>query len=244
MLEEDFKMMSFYKEPFLLEGPCGNNALSFEERRRAAGGREPSLYVPSLIDGSFDDLREGSEVCFEDFDENGELISARGLEHFVRMDKWVVVDNHNHVLYFWYEALAKGILKPGAKLIHVDQHKDMRRPETMLKSAEPEEVFRYTNYEVNVGNYIVPAMEQGLIGEVLSVTSEAELEDERFMDEGNKILNIDLDFFAPEMDYIDFEKAAKFIQRHAEGAALVTVATSPFFIEQELALEKLKRLLR
>lgn len=236
-------LMNFYKEQFVLKGKVGNNALSFEERQDALG-YEPSLVVPALIDGSFEDLQDGEEVVFEDFDEHGKLISGKGLKSFVRMDNWVVVDNHNHVLFFWYEALAAGVLKPGAKLIHVDQHKDMRRPEKMLDSANLEEVFRYTNYDVNVGNYIVPAMEQGLIGEVVSVTSEVALEDERFMDEKNKILNIDLDFFAPELSYIDFEKAADFIRRHAETAALVTVSTSPFFIEPSLALQKLKEILQ
>lgn len=232
----------FYQKAFTLNGSRGNNALSFEARR-AALGREPQLHVPALKEGTFEDLREGKEVVFEDFDEHGNLISAKGLDCFVRMENWVVVDNHNHVLFFWYEAMSRGLLKPGAVLIHVDQHKDMRRPETLLGSTELDMVFKYANEEVNVGNYIVPAMEQGLIGEVVSVTSEAGLEDQRFMEEGNKILNIDLDYFAPELNYIDFERAAQFIRRHAESAALITVATSPFFIDQNLALEKLKSLL-
>lgn len=229
-----------YKEAFYLKGKRGNNAFSYEKRVNL------KLFVPSLIEGSFADVQLGKEIVFEDEDENGELQSCSGLKNFIRTEfegtSIVIVDNHNHVLFFWYEALSKGLFSPGAVLIHVDQHKDMRKPVGKLKNTNLDEVFRYTNEVVNVGNYIVPAQEQGLIGEIVFVTSELSLDDERFMDEKNKILNIDLDFFAPELSYISFEKAKLFIRKHAKTAALITVATSPFFIDQNLAISKLKEL--
>jgi hypothetical protein len=53
----------------------------------------------------------------------------------------------------------------------------------------------------------------------------------------NIILNLDLDFFEPELDYIDYELKKKVILDIASKAKVITVATSPFFINQELALK-------
>ena len=84
-------------------------------------------------------------------------------------------------------------------------------------------------------------MEEGLVGELISITSETELE---VADPKPPfILNIDLDFWAPEMDYIDEEKSIGIIKPWILKADLITFATSPFFIEQERAIEVLKKLL-
>ncbi len=233
--------MNFYKEPSFLEGPVGNNAFAYEAR-----GSTPRLFVPAVRDGRLEELTVGDQVTFADFDEAGILRECLGLREFLWMD-WngvpmVVFDNHNHAFYFWYEAVERGLLKRGAKLIHFDQHKDMRRPEEGFAGGSLEEVADYANEIVNVGNYIVPALEEGLLSEVLLVTGEADLDKGDFLDEKNKILNIDLDFFAPELDYINFARAKNFLLAHLKTTKLVTVATSPFFIDQELALERLRGL--
>jgi len=175
-------------------------------------------------------LQVGKEVAFEDF-EDGELKSCVGLENFVRMEilgtPAVVFDNHNHGFYFWHEWGAKG-----ATLVHVDQHKDTREPGEWFR----EDAFRYTNEVLNVGNYILPAARCGMVDEVVSITgSEGPWE----VREGNVILNLDLDFFVPEME-IDFNAAREFLRAQARAADFITVATSPFFIEQEEALEVLR----
>lgn len=239
--------MKDYSEPFWISGKRGNNGLSFEERERALGA-EPRLYVPSLVEGGLELLKEGEEVVFEDFDEFDRLQSCKGLTHLLRTH-WgkipmVVVDNHNHVFYFWWEALFAGLLERGASLVHVDQHKDMRVPAKLFEGKSLEDVFEYTNFELNVGNYIVPAKEAGLLGDIQLVTSELAMEDLSFVSRGNKILNIDLDFFAPELDYIDFLKAKQFIHAQLPTTTLITMATSPFFIDQERAIDVLKKLLQ
>jgi hypothetical protein len=226
-----------YKKPIYLTEQSGNNAFAWEER-----GPEPRLYVPALIDGSLDDVMEGEEVVFADLDEHGVLQQCKGLKHFVRTQcngtETVIFDNHNHAFYFWYEALERGLIERGAGLLHVDQHKDMRRPELLFDGND---AFNYTNQVLNVGNYIVPAVEEGLIGEVTLVTGEAALLELKKPD-GPYIFNLDLDFFAPELDYIDFERAVKILKPIWEAAVFATVATSPFFIEQSRAIELLRKL--
>ena len=62
-------------------------------------------------------------------------------------------------------------------------------------------------------------------------------------DRGNNIiLNLDLDFFEPELDFIDYDLKKKVILDMAEKADFITVATSPFFINQELAIKVFKDL--
>lgn len=231
-----------YSLPFTIEGPIGNNALSYERR-----GTAPTLWVPSLLNGTLDDVTPGTHVVFEDFDEHGRLQSCAGLSHLVRTE-WagvptIIVDNHNHAFYFWCEAVEQGRLDRGATLVHVDQHRDTRIPERLYDGTTLEDAFDYTNFHLNVGNYIVPAQATGLIGETQFVTSGDALDDISFAPRANTILNIDLDFFAPEMSYIDFDRTKRFIDAHVFTASLITIATSPFFIEQERAIAVLTQLL-
>ena len=48
----------------------------------------------------------------------------------------------------------------------------------------------------------------------------------------NSILNLDLDIFATELDHIPSEKKVKIIKNLLKRVKYVTIATSPFFIEQ------------
>lgn len=41
----------------------GNNALAYEKRM------QKYLTVPSMVEGTFDDVQEGSEIVFEEADE-------------------------------------------------------------------------------------------------------------------------------------------------------------------------------
>jgi hypothetical protein len=234
-------MPTDYSHPFWLEGPVGNNALSYKRR-----GPAPRLWVPSLIAGTFDDVMPGKEIVFEDVDDDDTLRSCLGLAHPVRTEvadiPTVVVDNHNHVFYFWCEAIAQGRLAPGATLVHVDQHRDTRVPEHPYEGTTLDDAFAYTNFELNVGNFIVPAQAAGLIGPTQLVTGDAALSDLAFVSHTNKILDIDLDFFAPEMSHVDFDRTRRFIAAQLPGTALITIATSPFFVEQPRAIERLRAL--
>ena len=57
----------------------------------------------------------------------------------------------------------------------------------------------------------------------------------------NMILNLDLDIFAPNLDDISFELKREVILRYASKARYITIATSPFFIDEVRALEYLQR---
>ncbi|MBU0577970.1 UPF0489 family protein [Patescibacteria group bacterium] len=251
-----------YKKEFQITENVSNNSFSYDKRTN------PTITVPDIVDGSIDDVKIGDKIVFEDFDEDGNLKSCTGLQNFIRTvhpttkKPVIIVDNHNHVFYFWYEARTNGQINNGATLIHIDQHKDIRKPAEKLNNSDDlNSVFKYTNSILNVGNYIPPAMEEGLVRKVIPITSESEINKNtpegapvppdkgvrgfaRLRGtESSLIVNIDLDFWAPEMDYIDNKLKIDTTKKWMEKADLITIATSPFFIDQELALKVLKELL-
>ena len=67
-----------YKTPHILQGNVGNNTFSYAFRKNK------SLYIPSLIEGTLDDVILGDEVVFEE-GEDGILKSCTGLRHFIRL---------------------------------------------------------------------------------------------------------------------------------------------------------------
>jgi hypothetical protein len=256
-----------YDKPFFIREPVSNNAFSFDQRPGAVPGRAgPTLFVPALRDGGVDDVKEGREIVFEDYDDDSVLRACTGLAEFVRI-MWgkkpvYVFDNHNHAFAFWHLEMIRGTIRPGATIIHVDRHKDSRKPGTFLEAddaRDPEMVFAYTNNILNVGNFIPAAVKTGLAGKVINIDSEAALDTLEFAkftvpgtkpqdavarakNETDLILDIDLDFFAPEMDYIPKEKKLQLIKNFASRAKMLTIATSPFFIAQDLALKCLREI--
>ena len=97
---------------------------------------------------------------------------------------------------------------------------------------------------MNVGNFIPPAQKTGLIGEIIFLDSEYGLQNiqPEKIQAGNMVLDIDLDFFAPASDYIGNDFKLSVIKKLIPKAAVITFATSPFFIDQNLAISWLKRI--
>lgn len=229
---------------FYLDEPLGNNAFSFKQRKNK------KLWVPELIKATFDDITLWEKVVFEDFWFDDQLSTNTGLKNFYHF-KWkdkdiYLFDNHNHAYYFWYKARFEGIIWDNNTLIHVDEHADTRDPGEYLmkpKSENLDDVFHYTNYVYNVGNYIIPAEKEGLIKDTIQVRNTHNLEEYmnlRYSLGSDIILNLDLDFFQPELDFIDYDLKKKVVLDAAEKAKIITVATSPFFIDQDLAIKVFK----
>ncbi|MFN7161242.1 MAG: UPF0489 family protein [Candidatus Gracilibacteria bacterium] len=238
--------MTYYKENTILAANAGNNAFSYDDREKIIG-RKPSLIVPSIMNGTINDVCVGEDIVFEEVEE-GILKSCRGLRKFVRIkDKEqdggreiIIFDNHNHAYYFWAEARSRGLIRDGATLIHIDQHKDMRDPEIYQKNEDLNDlgkVATYTNEVLNVGNFIIPAREAGMIKDIFLLDAEQHFDQDFSQISGNLIVDIDLDMFAPELDFMDQKMILEKTRELVAKASFVTMATSPFFIEQEEAIE-------
>lgn len=237
-----------YQTPSILLEQMWNNAFAWEKRTQM-WGKTPSLYIPKVINGIIDDVKIWNEVVFEEV-ENDILRSCIGLENFVKIsDKIVVFDNHNHALYFWMEAIRNGIIEKWFELIHIDEHSDLWDNthhfdyEQSLKS--PEYTWNFVNIFCNVGNYILPAIESGVIWNMIRIENEYQID--AFIDyktESNSVLNLDLDIFAPELDHIPENKKIQIIKNLLRQVKYVTIATSPFFIDQWKAIEMLNKILK
>ena len=225
-----------YQNKQILTQKLGNNAFAWDART-AKYGQSPTLTIPAFINGMLDDVKIGTEIVFEEI-ENGTLRSCVGLEKFVQLSEHIVVfDNHNHALSFWIDAIKRGTIGPGCELIHIDEHSDLWNNDNHLDLeraiVDPKYAYEFTNLSCNVGNYILPAIESGLIGNIIRIENEYQID--AYMDytpSENSILNLDLDIFAPELDHIPAEKKLKIIQNLLKKVKYVTIATSPYFIEQ------------
>ena len=234
-----------YKKSFYIESKSWNNAFSFEKRQNK------KLFVPSLKEiVNFNEIKLWNNIVFEDFDFDWKLQSCSGLENFYKI-KWenkyiYLFDNHNHAYYFWYLARKEGIIWDDCTLLHIDEHADTRDSlEYLLKpdSFDLEKVFEFTNYKLNVGNYIIPAIKEGLIWKVIQIRNETNLKDYidlKYNLYWDIILNLDLDFFRPELDYINYKLKEKVILDVAKRAKIITIATSPFFINNNLSIKIFK----
>ena len=222
---------------FYIDKPIGNNIFSYEDRSNK------KIYVPKLIEGTLDDVVVGNEVVFNEIDENIE-IKAKGLKNMVKYnfkDKDIYIfDNHNHALYFWIKSLKLNNFNKGCKLVHIDQHKDMREPENYdVDMDNIDDVFRYTNEVLNVGNFIQPALKHSIFSDVIIIDSSYGFN----LDiQGEFVLDIDLDIFSKDMEYISYDLRINKIKELIKKAKVITIASSPFFIDQEYAIKVLKEL--
>jgi len=226
---------------FRIDAPLGNNAFSYDERS------QKSIYVAPLEKGGLESLsclEVSGEVAFCESDE-GEEQCCHGLKSFLELEvsgkKVYIFDNHNHAFYFWSKALREGLFSKGMLLVHVDQHKDMREPEEYIGSVENEaEVFDYTNYVLNVGNFIKPALKLDMFKDVFIIDSSSAFRER--IDE-DIVLDIDMDIFSDDMAYISFDMRLERIRELYSQASVVTIATSPYFIDQAKAIELIKRII-
>lgn len=143
--------------------------------------------------------------------------------------------------------------------MHIDQHTDLATPGTLPAWKHPEEsnailVEEYTNTDLTIADFIVPALSIGLISEAVMVTGEDMHTSQSFVWEDDKlvkkssqlttnnqgqttIVDIDLDYFSQGFDD---EKTLATVKYWIEKADIITIATSPLFIDQEKAIKILK----
>lgn len=226
---------------FYIDKPLGNNIFSFEERINKR------IYVPELLDSGFEGISIEGQASFIEVDEGVEkacigLKNMYYLRHENILDKDVYLfDNHNHAFFFWCKALKEGRFTKGVKLVHIDQHKDTRTPPNYEVDIEDiEDVKRYTNEVLNVGSFIKPALHHGMFTSLDIIDSTYTLDQEIPKEEF--VLDIDLDFFSRDMEYIDFDYKLSKVKEYIELADVITIATSPYFIEQDRAIDVLKKL--
>jgi len=246
-----------YEKETFMDQPMWNNAFSYKER--ISLWSEGKLCIPSLIQGTVADLQQGSEICFEEaeFTEsrfNGmvdwKIISCTGLKNFLQTTYHEVpvyiVDNHNHALSFRYTDKKSNVQRSTCNVIHIDQHSDIKENEHVFSEGNIED---FVNEKTNVGNFITAAINSWIVNTVIQIRTDYALENIQRVHgvlRGETwniepfILDIDIDFRAEkEASEADFEIIRKLMKQ----AELITIATSPYFIDQARAIEIIKKLL-
>jgi hypothetical protein len=249
-----------YKIWTYITDPVWNNEFSYQER--IALWSVGKIFVPSLITWSLDDLEEWSEIVFEEA-LNWKLISCTWLKHFVQLEyEWIpiyIVDNHNHALTFWIQKQktplikwshtesrkAGGETKKDVTLIHIDQHSDSKPNSEKLDGDR--ENFVYT--KTNVGNFITGAVNSWIVNKVIQVRTDYTLQQLQTLnfELWTIIVDIDVDFRTclsnRRVDKEITPEDIQIIRSLIKKAKLVTIATSPYFIDQKKAIGIIKKIL-
>ena len=227
---------------FYLNEECANSKIS--------GCQIPLRVAPIKIINEYESPKIDYEhFSFSEKNEIWEIEYFHGLKSFLLIKKTsfppiFIFDNHNHAITFRYNIVYSKWFK-NTKLIHIDQHSDCRENknhlELDLKLNELEKVFKFCNEKCNVGNFILPAIDSWIISSQIQIRSTTALKNLEIGKELDFILDIDLDFC---LDWISREKInsesveilkSKFYEIW-ENALWISVATSPYFLDQNLAI--------
>jgi len=86
-----------------------------------------------------------------------------------------VFDEHNEAYYYWHKAKYEGYIKEPLDLFHIDAHSDMMKSDGiqtsiyLLNGSQVDYLEYYQNLakkEFNIGNFIIPAILNGLVKNV------------------------------------------------------------------------------
>lgn len=171
------------------------------------------------------------------FDENN--LGHLGLDSYsylIKNQKPIFLcDNHHEVLEPFFD-IYQQTQKP-LTVVHIDAHRD----DAIFEHSVSEKIenlsrekMRELIQKCRVSDYLDLGKKIGLIGKVIEVTQSSEFEDFQIPDE-NYVLNLDIDIYGEEGDAVDFELKTKVIAESWGNANMVCCATSPGFIERDIA---------
>jgi len=248
----------FYNTPFRITENIGNNVFCFDKQKNT------KIYIPSLITVDIIEFKSNIEnylkiwkkTVFRE-EKNWKIIEFKWLEKFIEIKSEnqtiYIIDNHNHALYFRYKEYFAWNIDKWVSLVHMDQHTDMNENSFSITNNNLENIFDFTNNNCNVWNFIKPAVEEWLIWKITQINTEYSLLNIQnspiLGDRGNltgnwEILDIDLDFRALEMSIEKYQETIDITKNLIQSSRVVTIATSPFFLDQKLAIKIIKDLLK
>ena len=235
---------------FFLDITCANTKISNCQRfLRVAPIKKTNNYKEIQT--------EKENFAFAEKNWNWEIEYFHGLQNFLQIERSdfppiFIFDNHNHAPVFRYYSI-KEFGENSPILIHIDQHSDCWENKESLEIDDDEydleKVFHFYNEKCNVWNFIPPSLENGIISDQIQIRSTTALKNLSINKNQNFILDTDLDFC---LDWIDGnkidEEAAKLLKEKFNEfwkyALCITIATSPYFLNQEVAIEIIKTILQ
>ncbi len=233
-----------YLSPFILKSNHWNNALSFDARIEKFW--DAKITIPSLKKiSSTQEIQLWHEIVLEEINDSWKIFQSIWLQNIYELDHDIpiyIFDNHNHALYFWINHISSLNITSQITLLHIDQHSDMNVPWNVISKnviTDPTELRKYVNLECQISNFIVPFTQLFPSTNIQRIKSESELLSYTLEKNGFTIIDIDLDFWAPEMSSEYKTTTINLVKNLVNKADIVTIASSPLFLEQEYALELL-----
>lgn len=207
------------------------------------------------VDNYQDLAIEENNFAFAEKNGNWKMEYFHGLRNFL----WVetanfppifIFDNHNHAPIFRYYKIKELNSNPPT-LIHIDQHSDCRENKEKLElnnKYDLENIFHFYNEKCNVGNFIPPSLNSWIISDQIQIRSINALKTLTIEKNQNFILDIDLDFCLNWIDRneVDQEAIKTLKEKFNEiwkYALCITIATSPYFLNQKVAIKIIENLL-
>lgn len=199
----------------------------------------PKIWIADSIDWTIEDLEIWDNTVFREI-KNWKVVEYKWLKNFIHIKKEnqsiYIFDNHNHALKYWIDEYKQWNISFWFNLIHIDQHTDMNQCEFNLDLDNP-----YLDV-YNVWNFVQPAIKSWLISKVEQINTEYKLLNYE-TEKNDLILDIDLDFRAPEMSIQKYSETIKKTKELISKSRVVTIATSPYFLDQSFAFKICKDLL-
>jgi len=250
-----------YQSLHIITEDISNNAFSFEKRKKILW--KAHITIPSLKKGNLNDIQKGNHIVFEEIDHTGTLHQCCGLQYFVHIAKSqhqpdiFVIDNHHHALYFREQYISKNFSKHHMQtpisLIHIDQHSDLsdnrfdikENIHDNLREHNSPFIRDFVNHKCHVGNFIKPFLQHYPLCQFTRIKSESQLLSTQWKYKSNEIiiLDIDMDFRSPSMSNTQDQQSIDKIKKRIPKASLVTIATSPYFMDQTFTIQKIHQLL-
>ncbi len=230
-----------YKIWTYITDPIWNNEFHYNER--IALWSKGKIFVTNIIQWTGEDLEEWSEIVFEEI-ENGQVKSCTWLKHFLQTEykgiPTYIFDNHNHALFFRYRYTKQFEDTKPFVVIHIDQHADTKENKNSFNAAHAsrQEVMNFTSLGCNVGNFLTSAKDAWIIKEIIQIRSQYALHNMETLDfhTYNYILDIDVDF-REWKSHEEIKHDSRIIRKIVDNICLITIATSPYFMDQKKAIE-------
>ena len=199
---------------------------------------------------------EEDNFAFAEKNISWEIKYFHGLKNFLRIQTTkfppiFIFDNHNHAPVFRYHSIHK-FNSTSPMLIHIDQHSDCRENKEKLETDkyeyDLEKIFHFYNEKCNVWNFIPPSIESNIISDQIQIRSITSLKDLTINKNHNFILDIDLDFCLNWINKNEINQEALGLLKEKfneiwKYSLCITIATSPYFLNQEVAINIIKTIL-
>lgn len=151
-----------------------------------------------------------------------------------------IFDNHHKALFAFLEAKENfGYPLP---VVHIDAHPDDALPEFEVPPLTLENIYALYS-QSRISDFLEVAERGQIISSVDRIVSSREFE-EYVLPDTPFILSLDIDIFGFEGGYIELEKKVQMITHIWKRASVITIATSPGFIDQEWAWKIIQIFLR